>query len=173
MKKQIQTKIISDVSSYYSEKLHQFGETPKGVDWNGEVSQSLRFSKLLCLVNENSSFSINDLGCGYGSLYEFLRSIHTSFEYIGYDISEDMIVSAVARYKNFTNAAFHRSENVTFDADYSVASGIFNVRLSYSNEDWWEYIKNTLDKMNEYSKKGFSFNCLTLYCMSPCILIAG
>ncbi|MBT8604115.1 class I SAM-dependent methyltransferase [Polynucleobacter paneuropaeus] len=163
MAKLTHDRIIVDVGSYYSEKLQQFGETPKGVDWNSETSQSLRFSKLLGLIGDETSFSINDLGCGYGSLYPFLYSMYSSFEYIGYDISADMIAAATARHANFTNAAFHKSEHINNRADYCVASGIFNVRLSYADGDWWEYIKSALDEMNKYSKKGFSFNCLTSY----------
>ena len=48
-------------------------------------------------------------------------------------------------------------------ADYSVASGIFNVRLDQSDADWREYIVRTLEQMAATSRKGFAFNCLTSY----------
>jgi hypothetical protein len=44
-----------------------------------------------------------------------------------------------------------------------VASGIFNVKLDTSNEDWKEYILNTLSKLNQLSSIAFSFNILTSY----------
>jgi hypothetical protein len=47
------------------------------------------------------------------------------------------------------------------DADYSIASGIFNVKLKYSNSKWLSYILNSLRQLNLKSKKGFSFNILT------------
>ena len=55
--------IINDVDVYYSDKLAQHGDTPQGVDWNGEYSQNLRFQQLLKIINPgDSNFSINDLG---------------------------------------------------------------------------------------------------------------
>ncbi len=37
------TELLEEVAEYYSSKLAQHGETPRGVDWNGEESQVLRF----------------------------------------------------------------------------------------------------------------------------------
>ena len=48
-------------------------------------------------------------------------------------------------------------------ADYSVASGIFNVRLERDDAEWWEYLCSTLDLLDRTSRLGFSFNCLTSY----------
>ena len=39
-------KFLEEVTAYYSNKLTQYGATPKGVDWNGEESQVLRFEQL-------------------------------------------------------------------------------------------------------------------------------
>jgi hypothetical protein len=38
--------LLSEVASYYSGKLAEHGETPRGVDWNGEEGQVLRFEQL-------------------------------------------------------------------------------------------------------------------------------
>ncbi|MGF6655107.1 hypothetical protein OKW34_005697 [Paraburkholderia youngii] len=48
-------------------------------------------------------------------------------------------------------------------ADYSVASGIFNVRMERTDSEWLDYVKATLDVIAESSREGFSFNCLTSY----------
>jgi len=58
--------ISSDVANYYSAKLAEHGETPCGVDWNGEESQLLRFEQLIKIIQSSKQFSVNDLGCGYG-----------------------------------------------------------------------------------------------------------
>ena len=60
--------ILSEIDQYYTEKIMEFGEQPKGVDWNDSSSQNLRFEQLLAIVAGESDFSINDLGCGYGAL---------------------------------------------------------------------------------------------------------
>ena len=48
-------------------------------------------------------------------------------------------------------------------ADYTVASGIFNLRADLSDTAWMAYILETLGHMNAASRKGFSFNILTKY----------
>ena len=48
-------------------------------------------------------------------------------------------------------------------ADYSVASGQFNVRLQHSADAWHAYVVDTLDLLHECSRLGFAFNCLTSY----------
>ena len=91
--------ILTDVAQYYSEKLVLHGETPQGVDWNGEESQTLRFEQLYKIVKTTNHFSINDIGCGYGAFYDFLTHKHESFSYCGIDVSESMIHAAEQRYK--------------------------------------------------------------------------
>ena len=48
------TDILTQVATYYSDKLAEHGETARGVDWNGEESQVLRFEQL-CRIIEDSS----------------------------------------------------------------------------------------------------------------------
>ena len=162
-------KILADVGNYYTEKVKTFGATPKGVDWNSEESQKLRFEQLLKVIPEKDNFEILDYGCGYGSLYEFMKDKYESFHYLGYDISQEMIEEARKRYginpgdngeniRIFQRNLFH---DVTFD--YVIASGIFNVKLDKTDKEWKAYITSTLRKMNKLSDKGFAFNILTQY----------
>ena len=64
--------IYQDVSNYYTNKINSYGPTPSGVDWNGKESQDLRFHELLKCLVPNQTITINDLGCGYGALVNFL-----------------------------------------------------------------------------------------------------
>jgi SAM-dependent methyltransferase len=173
--------ILSEVATYYSEKLAEHGETPKGVDWNGEVSQTLRFEQLCKIVSTTNQFSINDLGCGYGALYDFLGDEFENFSYSGVDVSDSMIYAAQQRYKDKNQARFVASSEPDQVADYGVASGIFNVRLDRTDEEWRLYLEATLDVLDRTSSRGFAFNCLTsysdadkmrdyLYYADPCVL---
>jgi hypothetical protein len=74
-----------------------------------------------------------------------------------------MIRAAQNRYKSFANAHFYTTPEPPTVADYSVASGIFNVRLERSDTEWRDYLESTLDTLDRSSKLGFSFNCLTSY----------
>jgi SAM-dependent methyltransferase len=155
--------LLADVAAYYEEKLHTHGQTARGVDWNGEESQLLRFKRLCSLINGQLAFSINDLGCGYGALYDFLSAEYECFSYEGIDVAEGMIIAARERFQEKSNAKFEKASKPSRLADYCVASGIFNVRLEQSDSDWWAYIKSVLNTLDEYSHLGFSFNCLTSY----------
>lgn len=175
------TDLLIEVADYYSSKLAQHGETARGVDWNDEKSQTLRFEQLSKIVNTQNTFSVNDLGCGYGALFDFLRNNYRSFTYFGIDVSMDMIQVARKRYQDKAEAQFVVSAKPDHIADYGVTSGIFNVRLNRSTEEWRSYLEATLDTLDQTSRFGFAFNCLTsysdaekrrenLYYADPCLL---
>jgi SAM-dependent methyltransferase len=154
-------KILTDINEYYSQKLREHGTTPKGVDWNGIESQELRFKTLLNIVNSNTdSFSVLDYGCGFGSMYEFMKKKFSHFSYTGFDISEEMIRAAS---KLYSDSKWISTAPEIKTYDYVIASGIFNVRLSNIDSDWHKYIIDTITYMNQISTKGFSFNVLTSY----------
>ena len=155
--------LLEGVASYYSEKLAQHGETPQGVDWNSEASQSLRFEQLCKIVGDADGFSINDLGCGYGALFDSLAERRPLFSYLGVDVSGSMIDAAKRRHHRTAQARFLCASEPDQVSDYSVASGIFNVCLGHSLSVWREYVAETLGILNRTSRQGFAFNCLTAY----------
>ena len=155
--------ILTQVANYYSGKLAEHGETARGVDWNGEESQMLRFEQLCKIIEQPGAFSLNDLGCGYGALYDYLSSRWQNYTYKGYDVSDDMIRVARNRCACRPNANFAVAAEPTATEDYGIASGIFNVRLGHSDAQWGEHLQATLDILDRISKRGFAFNCLTSY----------
>ncbi len=160
------SKLIKDIDNYYSEKITNFGATPKGVDWNDFSTQNIRFKQLLKVTKKNTPFLINDLGCGYGSIIDYLSENNfPDFEYTGYDFSEKMINAAKEKYSKNTNCKFYKinSENELKHANYTIGSGIFNVKMQYKENEWLSYILKTIEAMDKYSFKGFSFNILTKY----------
>jgi SAM-dependent methyltransferase len=161
---------LTKVADYYSRKLTEHGQTPQGVDWNGEESQILRFQQLTKIIKLNhlrnassNEFSVNDLGCGYGALFNYLQNNYINFSYTGIDISYDMIRAAQNSFRDERKARFLLANQPDKIADYGIASGIFNVRLRYSDKLWRHHIEATLDILNKTSFRGFSFNCLTIY----------
>ncbi|VVE84724.1 class I SAM-dependent methyltransferase [Pandoraea sputorum] len=156
-------KLLEEVATYYSGKLAEHGETPRGVDWNSEAGQTARFTQLVKLLPPQDDFLIQDIGCGYGALYEFLSTRYDTFAYRGIDVSEAMLRSARARLGTAKNIEFKATLDKGDFADFSVASGIFNVKLNRSDEEWRDYVEQTLERMAETSRKGFAFNCLTSY----------
>ena len=143
--------ILKQVNSYYTQKIIQNGATPQGVDWNSTV------------ITEKQNFSVLDYGCGFGSMYDYFKQKYTDFHFTGLDISEEMISAALKLYANDSASKWVTRLNNIDVFDYTIASGIFNVKLENTDDNWLKYILETLQKLNLHSSKGFSFNILTKY----------
>lgn len=158
--------ILKNINEYYTNKINQFGNTPRGVDWKDEQSQFIRFDQLLKVIEDKSDFSVNDLGCGFGSMFLYmLQNTFGKFNYNGYDLSAEMIEHANEVCGEFNGLSFFKvnASSEMQVADYSVASGIFNVKMNHNDQEWLTYITDALHDLNEKSTKGFSFNALTLF----------
>lgn len=156
---------LAKVSEYYESAICSHGASPRGVDWNSADSQQLRFIQLCKIIASNESYSITDLGCGYGALVEFLDQHLPNYTYyIGMDISKEMIKQAVicnmSKRKGLT---FIEGKLPQEKTDYSVASGIFNVKLDIAVSTWEQHIVSTLNHLNQMTTKAFAFNMLTSY----------
>nr|WP_279343406.1 class I SAM-dependent methyltransferase [Variovorax terrae] len=153
-----------DIENYYSERVRTYGATPLGVDWTCVPTQQLRFVQLLKLCSfRRTAFSLNDLGCGYGALKHFLsdRYPRSRIDYLGVDISPLMIEEARRLWKAHDNTKFVIADTSPRVADYSVASGIFNVRLYQPLDLWMQFIEQTLTNLHATSRLGFAVNFLT------------
>ena len=149
---------------YYSLKLAEHGPTSRGVDWNGEESQTLRFAQLAKLIDRSDPFSVNDLGCGYGAFFAYLSERFRNVIYRGVDVSAEMVQSGKARFADASRCELFGAAVVPAEtSDYGFASGIFNVRLEREDDEWWKYLEDTLDAIDRTSSRGFAFNCLTSY----------
>lgn len=150
---------VEAASRYYTEKFEQHGPTAAGVDWRDEASQTLRFDQLLTVVDRTPS-SLNDWGCGYGALAGYLAAQRLDLDYIGFDVSHAMVEHARAAYPE--RRFVERTEELPV-ADYTVASGIFNVKLDADPAAWTEYVLDTLQAMRRATRRGLAFNMLTSY----------
>lgn len=156
---------LSKVEQLYTNNIRKFGNKAESVGWGSQEKQDLRFLKLLSVVDQKEcSFSVNELGCGYGELVKYCaRNGFQLGEYFGYDISKEMLKNAENYLSEFENINLFKSSKLGSMADYTIASGIFNVRFDNGISDWEEHIKSTLIDMFEHSSKGIAFNLLTKY----------
>ena len=155
-------KQLETIRDYYAGKIEQFGATHKGADWNSTDSQELRFEQLLKVCGNDEEFSLNDLGCGYGALYDYAQARKPKSTYCGYDICPEMIDAAGKRLGSRPNLKLIEGAQMQM-ADYTVASGILHVRLDASNEDWLAHVHKTIEQMDKASTRGFALNLLTSY----------
>lgn len=159
------TEILNEVAGYYSEKIERHGDTPLGVDWNGKEGQVIRFQQLCKVIDTGrvGRLSLSDIGCGYGALLDYLTENYDLSSYLGIDVSAEMIEIAKARNAKMHASRFLLTSEPDVISDYSVASGIFNVRLGRKDAEWHDYMLDMLAILDRSSRFGFSFNCLTSY----------
>ena len=155
--------LAEQAGRYYAEKLREHGATPRGVDWNDERTQRIRFERLLELVAGADELSLNDYGCGYGALIDSLAGSRATFTYTGYDLSAEMVEEARRRYVNEPRARFTSNSTELEQADFTVASGVFNVKQDAPDDAWSAYVLETVDQLAHFSSRGFAFNALTAH----------
>jgi SAM-dependent methyltransferase len=158
--------INKDLKEFYNKNLESHGPGAQGVGWKNQEAQLIRFEQLAKLLPLQKPFSVNDLGCGVGDLAIYLQNKgYTGFSYTGYDVLEEMVALAKDKHTSIANREFLliTEAGQMKEAEYSIASGIFNLRYANTDEQWQSYIIQTLEQMYEKSSKGFSFNALTKY----------
>ncbi len=150
------------VGEYYTGRIREHGASARGVDWNSEESQVLRFTQLARLLSDSGPYSVIDFGCGYGALVPFLEARGPDFQYQGFDISNEMVEQARKDHSG-DHLRFTTSEAELEPADFTLASGIFNVKLDTPVEDWTKYVLHTAATLDRLGRRGFAFNMLTSY----------
>lgn len=152
----------ADIARYYTAKVLAHGASPEGVDWGCVPTQELRFVQLLRVCDFTEPLSINDLGCGYGALLGFLRKRHrrSVIDYLGIDLSPAMVDQAQHLWRRYRRATFSVGANNPRIADYSVASGLFNVQQDQPAAWWTLFVQQVLTGLLATSRKGFAVNFL-------------
>lgn len=136
----------------------------KIVDWESEEAQNLRFKALIEHFNMNGNVLL-DVGCGVGSLAEYIDKNNINLYYIGIDIMPEMVERAKSKnYKNispqFMTMDFFKKTDIKDDVDYIYTSGIFNLNLG-NNE---EFLKEAIEAFLLAARKGVCFNLLDISC---------
>jgi SAM-dependent methyltransferase len=171
--------VYASVEAYYTDKIRTFGATPLGVDWPSTPSLELRLVQLFRACEFKRGRSINDLGCGYAAALDLMerRFPHSGTGYTGVDLSPAMIGEAERKWKKRPATAFLVGHECTRVADYSIASGIFNVKLDNDLSLWKAHVRRTLANLHLHSRRAFAVNFMLptpatlatpqLYCCQP------
>ena len=152
------------ISNIYNKRFDNFNNTPKGVFWNSKLSQDLRLNIILDKILQNvksDEFSIADIGCGYGRLYEIIRErkLDVKVQYHGYDINQK-IISFCKNNIDFENIKFSISAFPLNETDYVVMSGTYNLTPTNNISLWEDYIIKNLKSNWKLVQKAMIFNCL-------------
>jgi len=153
-------KIFQKISKEYDKNLIKFGNSPKSVGQLNIRTLEKRLS-ILTKVGDLKNSKILDFGCGIGYLYSYLKKkLKFKGEYVGYDISNEMINFANKKYKNvrFENKDI-LSSKINERFDYVIINGTFNNKIN-QNFNW---IKKTLKILFKKTDKAIAFNNITSY----------
>ena len=156
---------FDDIRSYFQDKLDRFGNTPRGADWNSDEAQNTRFNQLIKVIQPQSDFSILDFGCGYGALADYLLTLDRDFNlFIGYDLLESMVEKARLLHQQPAGKYLFTADFSEIPVvDYAVASGVFNIKLDNTYDEWTADVIQTLARLNDRTRYGFASNFLTKY----------
>lgn len=152
------------ISNIYSKRFYNHKNTPKGVFWNNTLSQDLRLNLILDKVIKKSTsntFSIADIGCGYGRLLSILmeRKLNKKIYYNGFDINKDFILFC-NKQKKFKDANFEIQTSPSRKVDFIIMSGTYNLTPTNNIKIWESYILENLQSNWKFVNQAMIFNCL-------------
>ena len=144
----------------YENLLKKYKKSFKTLNWGSSESQIKRF-KVLAEIGMSSGDKVLDVGCGLADFYKWIKKNKIQIQYTGLDITPGMIKESKKKFPktNFIQGTIDHTTIRNQNFDYIVASGIFFFRKDRPAH----YLKNTVKKMFNLSKKGIAFNSLSLW----------
>ena len=160
-------KQIKLIENYYNFHLNKYKKGPKAVNWSSQQSQILRFNKILEAGNFNNK-KVHDVGCGLADFYKFLKKKKIKCQYIGSDISKEMINSGKKQtsLKKLNLQSLNLLDTndkkllKSLSADFVIGNGLFTVKSTLTNKYWWSYTKKMLEKMFMITNECLIFNMM-------------
>ena len=139
---------------FYKSSIKKYGNSAKGVQWNSESTQQIRFDIILNMLPDDLyNFTLVDAGCGFGDFYEWMhKNNKTPLKYIGIDALDEMVKIAS---KNTSQEIIMADicKDTLVKADYYICSGAMNILEQFETH---LFIQNCYNSC----KYGFIFNIL-------------
>jgi SAM-dependent methyltransferase len=142
------------VHDFYNGVLAEYGDTARGLHYNSDSSQQIRFRVLRELLPERlAGLTIVDVGCGFGDLLRYFQEANDPpGHYIGMDLHERMVEVARER----TGAEIIHGDVLADSlpaADWYVCSGSLN---NFTLEE----TKTAVERCYGAARAGLVFNVL-------------
>lgn len=159
-------RIINEQKAIWQSLLREHGATVRGAGSESAQHKTHRYERLCAAFGQARSFSVHDVGCGFGDLFAFLNEHFgdAAIEYSGSDIVAASCEQARARHP-----AVRFEHRDIIDApnderyDFVVMSGIFHQRGTASDRDWFEHMTTVIRAGWLRCRKGIIFNVLSQY----------
>ncbi|MEJ2741064.1 MAG: methyltransferase domain-containing protein [Gammaproteobacteria bacterium] len=148
----------TELLAFYRKHLNENKTGYRATGWGNPIIQWHSFDLITRLDGFGNGVRVLDVGCGIGDLLLFLRTRNISVDYVGVDVSPDMIRQAQALHPDATFLLRDiTTEPLTDRFDYVVCSGTLNLRL-VEHEQW---LHTMIRSMYEHSQRGMAFNMLS------------
>ena len=155
---------IRETIRFFTEKLAKHGTTAKGIDFNSIEAMHTRYEQVLRAIKVRHGFSLNDFGCGFGAIIDYMQDHGFSdFDYTGYDVTDTMIDAARMRHADPQHRFVVGDHDAMTPADYTLAQGVFNMKLATPVTEWADHVHRCLTAMYAVSGIAMSANFLTSY----------
>lgn len=159
---------------HYGRTFAAHGATARGVDWKDAADAGLRYELMLRLLSQSppaarigtdgSSWSLLDVGCGYGGLYRYARARGIRLDYTGIDVVESMIAHA-RRTTVDEHAHFVHADVLSYEPgrpfDGIVCNGLFTQKLTESDESMSDFVATVTRRMYDVCSGGIAYNLLS------------
>lgn len=153
--------IEDKINSFYKERISKKGFTYQAV-WGDEASwKSGQRFRIIQECDLHSDDVLVDLGCGLGSLYQYVKKICPNINYIAVDVSDDFLNDIRRRYAVETlKRDFFQSLDEIPSADYYCIFGSMNKKwpLGIEDDDDLGVVYDWIQKCFEKAKKGIYLN---------------
>ena len=138
----------TSIKSAYTRRFREKGAHAEGVFWSSRVSQTARIEQVLANMKAefgSTSFCLADIGCGYGALFNYIRSKPAWYqiEYSGVDITPEMVRYCKRQYPAHKNR-FSLGRLPKHPVDFAVFIGTFNLCHTDNYQLWEDYILRQL-----------------------------
>lgn len=160
------TEIYLPIIRHYENCLKKYGATHKGVDWPNQKDLDTRYKVMLNVCEGNNQYPVSllDLGCGYGGILQYMKNhnIVQNFNYMGIDVSENMIKAA---HNMFPGSSFEvrdilKNPLQEASVDYIIMNGVITEKQSLSHDDMLSYAKRIIDSAYKACRKAIAFNIM-------------
>jgi SAM-dependent methyltransferase len=154
-------KDVRALSKIYEDGYREFGYDERALRWS-KVKQWARFDILTSHFDCRGK-AILDIGCGFGDLILTLNEKAAGeYEYLGIDLSPSLVNRARIEYGGSPEIRFECGDFLAADipeADFAIASGIFNIKLAEGDNDF--FIFQTMTKAFDLCREGIAFDFLS------------
>jgi len=157
------------LQEHYEQKLHEHGDSHRGVDWPNRPDAQKRYDVMLGLIGDAATpASLLDIGCGLAHLYERIveKGLEAQLSYEGLDISPAFIAACRSKHPD---VRFHEADILSADSalqparqyDYVVLNGVFTEKLGMSHAEMSGFFQRMLATAFEFAGKGLAFNVMS------------